>query len=225
MRFRCRPLVRWSVKPRWGSVPSIAESAATIQKLDEAYQSALEKLVDAYVDKENTEEIAGEVSSLLYDRLIIAHYLGKAVESEATLKARIMTEGSDEIKIDQLLAFASKFGYESIHFSTIFNALASIHNSAKCEEIASLVKGLHDSRPTAFRNYFLDDLENSFEGGGFVDFYGGLDATCEHWYYAILNPLIEHPETRERARAAITKIIKQLPPEKKRFLEDLLKKD
>jgi hypothetical protein len=163
---------------------------------------------------------------VLNDRLTIAGYLDKNVENEPAIrKARIMADRSEPlIELEELQAFVKEFGFKPIHFCRVLNELPSLQKKTNCEQIANLIKGLHDARPAAFRKYFLEHLELSATHSQLVDLYiGGLDATCERWYYAILKPLIEHPETRDRALAAIEKIIKFLPPEKKPFLEELWK--
>ena len=205
-----------------------AESAATIQKLDEAYQSALSRLVNTYIDKESTDASESELSSLLYDRLTIARFLDKNAESEpAVRKAYIMAGWVDPlIEVEELQKFVKEFGFKSIHFTTVLNSLTNLQKKADCDQIASLLKSLHDSRPAKFRKYFIEHLEQSAtfsESGQLTDMYGGFDTVCGTWYYAILKPIIEHPETRDRAIAAIEKIITHLPNEKKHFLEDLLK--
>ena len=107
------------------------------------------------------------------------------------------------------------------------SVIVMLYFLSNCEGIAGLIKGLYDSRPEEFRKYFLDDLEAYADKPESValDMYGGLDATCGTWYHAILNPLIEHADTRARAIAAMEKIIERLPAEKKHFLQDLLPKD
>ncbi|MDX1929374.1 MAG: serine/threonine-protein kinase [Pirellulaceae bacterium] len=203
------------------------ESAAAIQKLDEAYQIALSRLMDTYIDKESNDASESELSSLLYDRLTISRFLDKNAESEPTVrKARIMAGWIDPVlEVEELHMFVKEFGFKSIHFTTVLNSLTNLRKKADCDQIASLLKSLHDSRPAKFRKYFLEHLEQSAtfsESGQLTDMFGGFDTVCGTWYYAILKPLIEHPETRDRAIAAIEKIIKHLPNEKKHFLEDLL---
>jgi len=203
------------------------ESVAVIQQLDEAYQLALAQVVATYADKNSSDESVEELSNLLHDRLTIARYLGKDVESESAVQKGFVMAGWP-VELEQLQTYEKESGYKSIAFYGILQAAISIQTSTDGEQFAHLIEGVYDSRPVGFRKFFIDDLEQSaarFEKGVRVNFLGGeLDAACGVWYQAILKPLFSDPATRPRAIAAIKKIVDHLPPESKHFLEDLLPK-
>ncbi len=125
----------------------------------------------------------------------------------------------------ELLALAGeKIGYQAIPFTALQAASSRIARTDDCEAIQRVVKGLHDSRPEEFCEFFAADLERfarflsdaKARGTKGVDqmamkLFGGLDAECEDWYHELVRLLQANEKTRTRANTALKNISYHLP--------------
>ena len=203
----------------------LESSKAIITQLDRAHKEALEKLY-ATLDYQ-------DLQALLFSRLALAGYLKYDPMKETgvieSLRKLVVVEAKDgktrgALSFDLLLIAADQLGYESISFDAFRAALGFMAQSEKCAEIQRLVRGLHDSRPGEFCEFFtaylertatyLDDAKDRGQQGldqSAMTLFGGLAPGCEDWYHEVIRLLQADPKTKERANIALRRIIKHLP--------------
>ena len=151
---------------------------------------------------------------------------------------RVPGERRDSLSLGMLLMAAEKFGYENIPFSTFKASFSEVAVSENCGDIQRLVKGLHDSRPYEFCEYFstyVDQAGSSLLAmkqrqmtnvdRSAATLFGGLDAVCEGWYKQLVQLLLANPKTKERTVRAMQSIIQHLSIQDIHYLEELLPKE
>lgn len=160
--------------------------------------------------------------ALMNVRLIIASFDGNDLKDNQDIRQalrKIVTVwqvNNRHLGLRFMIAFGELEGYKDLDFGSAMNTISTHKHSG---EIQQLVRGIYESRPTEYRDFFLRQLL-----GKTLNMQLSSNSK-ELWQREVIKPLYDDPVTRTKVVEAINELIKRTSSESESSLKELLPED